>query len=56
LLIYLFFLLLYTTIQRAAKLAISESIHEDIERKHLLEEGKIASFDEVQDKVVTAEV
>jgi SpoVK/Ycf46/Vps4 family AAA+-type ATPase len=34
--------------QRAAKMAISESINEDLERKRLLEAGKISSMEEVK--------
>ena len=41
--------------QRAAKLAISESIHEDLDRRRLLASGEIASFDEVPDKVTEIE-
>jgi len=41
--------------QRAAKLAISESINEDLERRRLLAEGKIATFDEVPDKTTEIE-
>jgi len=41
--------------QRAAKMAISESINEDLERKRLLAAGEISSMEEVADVVTEIE-